>query len=139
MSTFSLPPNSLDDSINDAMIIAGGAGIDTITLNTTSSNYYFTGAGIGGSGNTITISNGGTGSSGFTIGGAGNTVILDNISTTSFNWINEEFVNCMPDYNRIQKMCKEYPGLAIAYEKFKTVYSLVKDHYDTPEDKRPKP
>jgi hypothetical protein len=121
------------------MIIAGGAGVDTITLNTTSSNYYFTGAGIGGSGNTITISNGGSGSSGFTIGGAGNTVILDNISTTSFNWINEEFVNCMPDYNRIQEMCKEYPGLAIAYEKFKTVYSLVKDHYDTPEDKRPKP
>jgi hypothetical protein len=130
--------SSLDDSVNDAMIIAGGAGVDTITINT-GSNYYYTGAGIGGSGNTITISNGGSGSSGFTIGGAGNTVILDNSSTTSFNWINEEFVNCMPDYNRIQEMCKEYPGLAIAYEKFKTVYSLVKDHYDTPEDKRPKP
>jgi hypothetical protein len=137
MSTFSLPMSSLDDSINDAMIIAGGAGIDTITINT-GSNYYYTGAGVGGSSNTITISNGGTGSSGFTIGGAGNTVILDDIST-SFNWKSEEFVNCMPDYDRIQKMCKEYPGLAIAFEKFKTVYSLVKDHYDTPEDKRPKP
>ena len=51
----------------------------------------------------------------------------------------EEFVDAFPDYDRIEKMCKEYPGLAIAFEKFKTVYNLVKDHYDTPEDQRPKP
>jgi hypothetical protein len=136
MSTFSLPLNSLDDSINDAMIIAGGAGIDTITLNPTSSNYYFTGAGIGGSGNTITIS-GSTG--GYTIA-SGSTVTLNDINTTSFNWkMPEEFIDAFPDYDRVEKMCKEYPGLAIAYEKFKTVYSLVKDDYDTPKDKRPKP
>jgi hypothetical protein len=36
-------------------------------------------------------------------------------------------------------MCDEYPGLKIAYEKFVTTYKLVKDHYDTPEDQRPKP
>jgi hypothetical protein len=71
--------------------------------------------------------------------GTGTYVINNGMNTTSFNWKNEEFVDCMPDFNRIQKMCKEYPGLAIAFEKFKTVYNLVKDHYDTPEDKRPKP
>jgi hypothetical protein len=36
-------------------------------------------------------------------------------------------------------MCEQYPGLKIAFEKFKTTYYLVKDDYDTPEDKRPKP
>ena len=51
----------------------------------------------------------------------------------------EEFVDAFPDYARIEKMCKEYPGLAIAFEKFKTTYKLVKDHYDTPADQRPKP
>jgi hypothetical protein len=42
----------------------------------------------------------------------------------------------MPNFDRIQKMCKEYPGLAIAFEKFKTTYYLVKDEYDNPKDKK---
>jgi hypothetical protein len=115
---------------------------DTITLNSSTV-----------SSSTITISNGGS-SMGYTIGtglpsmtissngnvgiGSG-TYTINGVGASVFNWKNEEFVDCMPDFNRIQKMCKEYPGLAIAFEKFKTVYSLVKDHYDTPEDKRPKP
>jgi hypothetical protein len=44
----------------------------------------------------------------------------------------EEWVNCFPEFSRIEKMCEEYPGLRIAFEKFKTTYKLVKDHYDTP-------
>ena len=110
---------------------------DTITLTsgTGSSYYYNTGAGVGGSGN-ITIS-GSTG--GYTIA-SGSTVTLNDINTTSFNWkMPEEFIDAFPDYDRVEKMCKEYPGLAIAFEKFKTVYKLVKDDYDTPKDKRPKP
>jgi len=65
---------------------------------------------------------------------------IGSIDTTSFR-INlpEEWVNCFPDFDRIEKMCKEYPGLKIALEKFKTTYKLVKDHYDTPEDQRPRP
>lgn len=50
-----------------------------------------------------------------------------------------EWVNCFPEFKRIEKMCEEYPGLKIAYEKFVTTYKLVTDHYDTPKDKRPKP
>jgi len=82
-----------------------------------------------GAGSTYTIA---TGSSGF----AG--ITAQDLST--FNWnLNEEFVHCLPDLNRIKKMCEEYPGLKIAYERFVTTYKLVKDHYDTPEDQRPKP
>ena len=51
-------------------------------------------------------------------------------------WKNQEFVDCMPDINRIETMCKEYPGLAIAFDKFKTTYNLVKDDYDHPKDKK---
>ena len=113
--------------------------IGTITLSN-SSDYYSTGSG------TITLSTGGT-HMGYTIGSNmtissnGNVGIgtISGLSASTFSWKNQEFVDCMPDYNRIEKMCKEYPGLAVAFEKFKTVYKLVKDDYDTPEDQRPKP
>jgi len=127
---------SLDPSIvANISAAAGSLGNVTISSTSGSSYYYNTGAGIGGSGSTITISGGGTsvGSIGigntFTIGGAG----------VDFKWHNEEFVDCLPSLDRIKAMCEEYPGLKIAYEKFVTTYKLVKDHYDTPEDKRPLP
>jgi hypothetical protein len=110
---------------------------DTITLTSgTGSSYYYT-AGVGGIG-TIAISGSGS-ASGYTIA-SGSTVTINDVNTTSFNWkMPEEFIDAFPDYDRVEKMCKEYPGLAIAFEKFKTVYKLVKDDYDTPKDKRPKP
>ena len=69
-----------------------------------------------------------------------NTISGISIDTSAFT-INlpEEWVNCFPDFKKMEKMCEEYPGLKIAFEKFKTVYKLVKDHYDTPEDQRPRP
>ena len=60
------------------------------------------------------------------------------VSGIKLNWP-EEWVNCFPEWGRIESMCEEYPGLRIAFEKFKTVYKLVKDDYDTPKDKRPRP
>jgi len=134
---------------------------DTITLSDItvsngagSSYYYTTGARVTGSNvSTITLSGGG---SGYTIGAAGSSstitftgaggsggFIAQDISTidpAAFTWKSpEEFVDTFPDFSRIQKMCEEYPGLKIAYEKFVTTYKLVKDDYDTPKDKRPLP
>jgi len=75
-----------------------------------------------------------------TVGGASTFGSISTIDTSQFKIsLPEEWVNCLPDFDRIEKMCKEYPGLAIAFEKFKTVYKLVKDDYDTPKDKRPRP
>lgn len=103
--------------------------IDTITLN---SNYYS--AGAIGSASTITL----TGGNGGTFSTINN--INSSISFNDFK-INlpEEWVDCFPDFKRIEDMCKEYPGLKIAYDQFKTVYALVRDDYDTPKDKRVKP
>jgi hypothetical protein len=109
--------------LSDTITLTGGAG--------GASNYCYS------TGSTVTISNGGYSIGNLGISGAGT---ISSISATQFNWKSpEEFVDAFPDYDRIEKMCKEYPGLAIAFEKFKTVYNLVKDHYDTPEDQRPKP
>lgn len=115
---------------------------DTITLNNFTSvsnggySIYTNGTSsattptvIGGAGSTITIT--GTGASG--------TFNINSFDSSVYNWSNEEFVNSFPDWSRIQKMCDQYPGLKIAFEKFKTTYYLVKDHYDTPEDQRPHP
>ena len=54
-------------------------------------------------------------------------------------WSNTEWVDSFPSWARVEKMCKEYPGLKVAFEKFKNTYNLVKDDYDTPPEKRIKP
>jgi hypothetical protein len=107
------------------------SSVDTITLSGPYTNGTgYSGLAIGGAGNVYTIS--GAGSGGLT------GITAQDIST--FNWnLNEEFVHCLPDLNRVKKMCEEYPSLKIAYEKFVTTYKLVRDDYDTPEDQRPKP
>jgi hypothetical protein len=113
--------------------------ITTITLTSSGSDYYYS------TGDTITISNGGTGM-GYTIGSnmisnpsmtisSNGNVGIGTISGSSiFQWKNEEFVDCLPDFTRVQAMCEQYPGLRIAYEKFVTTYKLVKDDYDSPKD-----
>lgn len=84
-----------------------------------------------GSSDTITISNFGSNYTiGSGIGGAG----------TGYEWnFPQEWEGCFPDWSRVQYMCEQYPALKIAFEKFKTTYHLVQDHYDTPEDQRPIP
>ena len=91
------------------------------------------------SGSTVNIS------PGLTVGGTIPSLTTSQINSITIDTsafkinIPEEWINQFPDFDRVQKMCEEYPGLKIALEKFKTVYKLVKDHYDTPEDKRPRP
>lgn len=122
MTTSSVPETysiTLDDTFTSI------SSSDTITLTSTPS-YYSSCAG------TFIVSSGATGC---------NTITLGNTSfnTSSIDWgikINEEWVNGFPEWDRIGEMCKVYPGLKIAFEKFKTTYYLVKDDYDTPKDKK---
>jgi hypothetical protein len=110
---------------------------DTVTIDTSSWGNYTTGGISGSSMDTITITSGGAAGT-YTIA-SGASVISQDIST-AYTWkMPEEFVDAFPDYDRVQQMCDTYPGLKLAYEKFVTTYKLVKDHYDTPEDQRPKP
>lgn len=119
--------------------------IDTIDLSSLDT-ITITGSSSSGSSDTIVLD---LGSSNTSIGYSGgyistgiSNVAIGPITTSdiSFNWVApEEWKDGFPDWDRIQKMCNQYPGLKIAFEKFKTTYNLVKDDYDTPEDKRTKP
>ena len=52
----------------------------------------------------------------------------DTITTTS--WTPPvEWTDCFPDFNTVEQMCKEYPGLEKAFENFKTVYKLVEQDW----------
>ena len=125
MTTSSLPPTystTLDSS--------SFSNLQTIQISalTTADITMLTGTG----GYTYTIPSGGSGTSisSVTIGSVGGG------STSSYIWKSpEEFEDSFPEWNRIQKMCKAYPGLEIAFEKFKTTYYLVKDDYDNPKEK----
>jgi len=59
---------------------------------------------------------------------SGTTINLDNISTT-FTFDNIEWKNSFPDFHTVEKMCEEYPGLAKAFENFKTVYKMVEQDW----------
>ena len=145
MSNTSQPTDCITIS-SDVGIIAqevGTAFPDTVTLTNSGSSYYYS-TGIT---NTVNISTGGS-SMGYTIGSNitsipsmtissnGNVGIgtISGLNASTFEWKNHEFVDAFPDYDRIQKMCKQYPGLRIAYEKFVTTYKLVKDDYDSSKD-----
>ena len=132
--TTSSAPTVYSTTLNDTIGITAqeiGTILGNITMSTTGSNYYTNSGTV----STSTITTG----SGLGISNSA-TITLSNIGTPPFVWKDpEEFVDAFPDFNRIKKMCDEYPGLRIAYEKFKTTYKLVKDHYDTPEDQRPLP
>jgi len=112
--------------------------LDAITV-TGSSGYtgssFHPGSGLTSSG-TISISTTG-GLNGTSVSGAGANSYYTGSSNPFAVHIGEEWVDKFPDWHRVMEMCKEYPGLEIAFEKFKTTYKLVKDHYDTPEDQRP--
>jgi len=125
---YSITLNDVDSYGFAAQDISTMIASDTITLTSGTSGSYFynTGAGMGGAGSTsFTIANGGISSIG--------SVTLD---STHFNWGDTEWVNAFPQWARIQEMCEQYPGLKIAFEKFKTTYKLVKDDYDNPKDKK---
>ena len=48
----------------------------------------------------------------------------DSISIAPSLW-----TEVLPDVDTVNKMCKEYPALAKAYENFQTVYKLVEQDY----------
>jgi hypothetical protein len=118
-------------TLDDTVTLTNYTGCDTITLN----SCCYTGSGQ----STYTIS-----PSTVTIGTISTAQIsaftTANVGTGTFTWTEPvEWIDKFPEWTRIEDMCKQYPGLAIAFEKFKTTYKLIKDDYDTPKNQRPKP
>ena len=132
MSNSSQQPDSSNDLINDAFITIGATGSDTFTIELppdlyTSTSYINTNM------NTVSVS-GSVGAGGVYTISATDTITLNNYE---FNWgDSKEFVDSFPVWERVQDMCKKYPGLEIALRNFETVYKLVKDDYDNPTPKK---
>ena len=65
-----------------------------------------------------------------------NTITIDS-SVFSNIWVTAvPFENDFPDWDSVQQMCQKYPGLKIAFEKFKTSYYLVKDDWEQKQRKQ---
>ena len=59
-----------------------------------------------------------------------NTVTLDDTHWgDSIRWDQTEFVDTMPNLEKIEDMCKEYPALNKAYENFRTIYKMTLQDY----------
>lgn len=128
MSNSSQLTNSLDDLTTNTITLDS---IDTSTLTITEPSVYsftaYDSSGI----STITLSPPITTISGIS---TTNTISIDN---SSFTWaMPKEWVDCFPEWSRVENMCKKYPGLEIAFRNFQTVYQLVKDDYDNPTPKK---
>jgi hypothetical protein len=66
-----------------------------------------------------------------------NTYTIQSPVEYDFNWGDaEEFVDSFPSWQRVQDMCEKYPGLKVALQNFRTVYTLVKDDYDNPKNEK---
>lgn len=87
--------------------------------------------------NTVTLDNS-MFSGSYTIAAGGISTIspLDTVTITSLdssNWtfnLPVEWVDSFPSYSEVEKMCKEYPALKIAFEKFKQTYVMIEDDWE---------
>lgn len=139
MSDSSQPKNSYttiisDDLINEVYITSGGTGanmsdisVGDVWINSgTGSQDYISTISINNAGGTYTLNSGNS-----------DTIILSDLNIGQFDIdFQNEWENSFPDWQRIQDMCKKYPGLQIAFDNFKVFYEMVKDDYDNPIPKK---
>ena len=136
MSNSSQQPTSSNDLFNDVTIIlSDDVVVGDITIPTYSGiGSYTTASSMNSmnSMNTITLTSGGAVGSSYSIN---DTITLN--TDYQFNWGDaEEWIDSFPDWQRVQDMCKKYPGLEIALRNFQTVYTRVKDDYANPKDEK---
>ena len=68
-------------------------------------------------------------------------ISLDGDITFDLRSVNQpvEFEDEMPDVAKVEDMCNDYPALAQAYEKFKTMYALVHQDWKGRQDAENEP
>jgi hypothetical protein len=137
ISSIDLPnTKSIDDLLKDCITIASSASSDTITVIPSDMSYtYSTAYDI--NSNNVTISGVGAQPT-YSLGSSGiSTITLNGIDASSYSFnLPQEWVGCFPDWDKVEDMCKEYPGLKIAFENFKVFYEMVKDDYNNPTPKK---
>jgi hypothetical protein len=100
---------TLDDTLNSTLTTA-----NTVTID----NSMFSGSYTIASGSISTIS-------------PLDTVTISSLDSSNWSFnLPIEWVDSFPSYSEVEKMCKEYPALKIAFEKFKQTYSMVEDDWE---------
>ena len=98
--------------------------IELTNVNDTIDTSYIANPTTMSSWSTDTLTIGNNPSSTFTISTDANTLKFDNdIHLTTHEPV--DFVDHLPTLNKIQAMCKEYPGLSKAFDNFKVTYKMV--------------
>ena len=63
------------------------------------------------------------------------TITLDDTHwADGITWEQIEFEDKMPSVAKVEDMCKDYPALEQAYEKFKTIYAMVHQDWKGKQD-----
>ena len=63
------------------------------------------------------------------------TITLDDTHwADEITWEKTEFEDKMPSVAKVEDMCKDYPALEQAYEKFKTIYAMVHQDWKGKQD-----
>lgn len=52
---------------------------------------------------------------------------INSINITGLDGV--EWIDTLPDLDKVEEMCREYPGLDKAFENFKTVYKMVEQDW----------
>ncbi len=64
----------------------------------------------------------------------GTITLEDNHWADSIVWEQTEFEDKMPSVAKVEDMCRDYPALEQAYEKFKTIYAMVHQDWKGKQD-----
>jgi hypothetical protein len=115
----------------DDLVITGSAGEDVITFdsnitwqNTDMLTWQSNSSMVG----TISVANPVyTISSGSTVKTNFNFDPINSINIGGLDGV--EWVDTLPEIDKVEAMCKEYPGLDKAFENFKTVYKMVEQDW----------
>ena len=68
------------------------------------------------------------------------TITLDDTHwADSITWNQIEFEDSMPSVAKVEDMCKDYPALEQAYERFKTIYAMVHQDWKGKQDEEETP
>ena len=134
MSDSSQPKKSTEDLVNDILISASGTGLSSDCITITLPNDIISSSGtydynMNSASYTLTSSQA---SPVYTINTLNDSIT---IGATDWNW-GEEWVDKLPDWERLKDMRSHYPSLDIALRNLETIYKLVKDDYDNPTPKK---
>lgn len=139
MSTSSQQPNSLDTlTIKDLDEILKDCTIDLSNPTTVAdTSYSYVTTPINGLSTITLTSSVGAAQPTYNIGSGIDTITINGIDANQYSFnFPKEWIDSFPDFSRVEKMCKKYPGLDIAFRNFKVIYEMVKDDYDNPTPKK---